>query len=194
MSRLVVAFWLTFGLTLAAVAPALAQESRSADELEELIPGIVLVEVDSAQHSLEPVDYDVLPPAGGEHHPLWQNCGYYEELIIAEHAVHSQEHGAVWITYEPGLDDDQLAALELLATDNQYVLVTPFLDLPSPIVASAWGAQVQLDSADDPRLSSFIREFAGNGPEAGAPCSGGTSETIGLPVGTPVATPAATPA
>ncbi len=168
-----------------------AQESSR--EQNEDIPGVVYFEIESAQHSQDPVEYEMSPPAGGEHHPIWQDCGFYDELIVPEHAVHSQEHGAVWITYDPQLDDEQLEQLERLAAENQYVLVSPFLDLPSPVVASVWGAQLQLDRVDDSRLELFIREFAGNGPEPGAPCVGGTSETIGPAVATPVATPEATP-
>lgn len=190
MSRLTAARWLVLTLILVTAAPAAAQES-SAEEQDERIPGVEIFEIESAQHSEDPVDYDVLPPAGGEHYPVWQNCGFYEEPIVPEYGVHSQEHGAVWITYDPELDEDQRAALEQLAMDNQYLLVTPYLDLPAPVVASAWGAQLQLDQVDDPRLPLFIREYAGNGPEPGAPCSGGTDETVPLPEGTPVATPEA---
>jgi hypothetical protein len=52
------------------------------------------------------IDYDQdlgIPPAGGPHNPSWQNCGFYDELVRDENAVHSLEHGAVWITYQPDL-------------------------------------------------------------------------------------------
>jgi hypothetical protein len=181
--------WLGLVLALSLVGPALAQES-SAEKQDERIPGVVYFEIDSMQHSPDPIEYEMMPPAGGRHHMVWQDCGFYDDLIVTEQGVHSQEHGAVWITYDPGLDEEQLALLEELATRQQYVLVSPFLDLPSPVVASVWGAQLQLERADDPRLELFIREFAGNGPEPGAPCFGGSSETLGPPEDTPEATPA----
>ena len=34
----------------------------------------------------------------GEHNPVWQNCGFYNKPVRDESAVHSLEHGAVWIT------------------------------------------------------------------------------------------------
>jgi hypothetical protein len=44
-----------------------------------------------------------LPPVGGIHSGIWQNCGIYDEPVLAKNAVHSMEHGAVWITYRPDL-------------------------------------------------------------------------------------------
>lgn len=41
------------------------------------------------------VDYERTPPTNGDHDPLWQNCGFYEEPVRDEHAVHSLDHGAV---------------------------------------------------------------------------------------------------
>jgi hypothetical protein len=63
-------------------------------------------------------------------------------------------------------------------TENRYVLVSPYPDLDDPIVASAWGAQLRLDAADDPRLGEFIERFAGNGPEPGANCDQGIEATL----------------
>src|SRR5262245_10038941 len=54
-------------------------------------------------HSSGPLSYIESPPIGGAHNVVWQNCGIYEMPIHNEHAVHSMEHGAVWITYRPGL-------------------------------------------------------------------------------------------
>ena len=61
--------------------------------------------------SLEFVESDV-PPAGGEHFNIWQNCGIYNEPIETGNAIHSMEHGALWITYQTDLAADEIAALE----------------------------------------------------------------------------------
>lgn len=142
------------------------------------IDGVVEVDVASAKHVQGEVDYAQTPPLGGDHAPRWQNCGAYSEPISTEAGVHALEHGAVWITYQPTLDPADITALQELAEQSDYILVSPWPDdLPAPIVASAWGAQLPLDSADDPRLIEFLTAYvqALTAPEPGAPCSGGIS-------------------
>jgi hypothetical protein len=141
------------------------------------IEGLETFTVDSAAHTEDPVEYAQDPPAGGPHAPAWQKCAAYDAPIRNENAVHSLEHGAVWITYQPGLSEDEVTALEEL-TENRYVLVSPYPDLEDPIVASAWGAQLRLEATDDPRLDAFIERFAGNGPEPGANCDRGIETTL----------------
>ena len=70
---------------------------------------------------------------------------------------------------------EQVQALRDLAADNSYLLVSPMEGLPSPVVASAWGLQLQLDSADDERLPVFLVKYlqGEQTPELGASCSGG---------------------
>ena len=52
------------------------------------------------------MDYPTSPPAGGAHDAAWLDCGVYDEPIRDENAVHDLEHGTVWISYRPDLDDD----------------------------------------------------------------------------------------
>jgi hypothetical protein len=134
------------------------------------------------EHTGGDVDYDQTPPAGGPHNPVWQNCGYYDKPVRDENAVHSLEHGAVWITYSPDLPQNQVNELKNIAQSESYVLVSPYPDLPddTPVVASAWGKQVGLDGANDPDLESFIQAYqqGPQTPEPGAVCTGGTSATL----------------
>jgi hypothetical protein len=140
-------------------------------------PGVESFGPLSNDHVRGPVSYPQSPPVGGPHAfpPNWQNCAFYDEPVPSEHAVHSTEHGAVWITYSPDLSKEEIGLLATLAGDR--VLVSPFPDLPKPVVASAWGKQLQLDSVTDVRLVDFIEAFtdAPTSPEAGAPCTNGTN-------------------
>lgn len=130
-------------------------------------------------HVDTPVDYPQDPPVGGPHSPVWQTCQFYAVPIVTEQGVHSLEHGAVWITFQPDLPSEQVATLQALAASGGEVLVSPYEGLTSPVVASAWGVQLALDAADDPRLAEFVAYFQ-NGPqtpELDTPCAMGTTET-----------------
>jgi hypothetical protein len=77
-------------------------------------------------HDVRNIDYAQTPPAGGPHNPVWQNCGFYDEPVRDENAVHSLEHGAVWITYQPDLPQEQIGKLRDLAQSNRFVLISPY--------------------------------------------------------------------
>ena len=132
----------------------------------------------AGQHTEADVNYKQTPPAGGPHNPVWQNCGYYAEPVRDENAVHSLEHGAVWITYSPGLPQDEVEHLRDLAQNQTYVLVSPYRGLPSPVVASAWGKQLRLENVEDPDLERFIGAYSQGPqtPEKGAACTGGIGQ------------------
>jgi len=124
-------------------------------------------------------DYPV-PPPGGVHWDTWQNCGIYEEPIETGHALHSLEHGAVWITYAADLSEEEIASLQERVDDQGYLLLSPYPDQPIPVVLTAWGVQLQLDDADDGRINQFIDRYRQGPytPEPGATCDQG--------VGTPL--------
>lgn len=119
------------------------------------------------------VDYPQTPPAGGDHNPAWLNCGVYTEVQPNENAVHSLEHGAIWVTYDPSISDEEL---DLLKTKlpSTYVILSPFEDLPAPIVLSRWDVQLQVDEASDERIGEFFEEYwrSADVPEPGALCTG----------------------
>jgi len=127
----------------------------------------------------EPVLYEQIPPVGGYHRATWQNCGYYDKYIENEYGVHAMEHGAVWITYDPNLPQDQIDTLKS-KTDQQFVLVSPYPGMDAPVIASVWGKQIKLDGANDDRLDPFISEYRknpGNSPEPNGICWSGVSLT-----------------
>ena len=124
-----------------------------------------------------PISYEQDPPTNGDHAPYWQRCGFYSSPIENEAAVHSMDHGAVWITYRPDLPEDQLDILRGLAQE-QYVLVSPYPSLYAPVVATAWRNQLELTGADDPRLRRFVDQFrvSETAPRSGNGCENGSGE------------------
>lgn len=129
----------------------------------------------SRDHVVSEVAFPTLPPVGGDHSAELTNCGVYTKPVDTWRAVHSLEHGAVWVTYRTDLPQEQIDTLAADAASNPYMLLSPYPDLPAPVIASAWGKQLQLDSVDDPRLPTFLQTYlqGPQTPEPGAPCSGG---------------------
>lgn len=140
-------------------------------------PGSIrYTDVSSRDHVIEPAVFPQDPPVGGEHTANWQNCGFYDKAIPPGPAIHSLEHGAVWVTYREDLAEDELDVLRRVAATGARVLVSPWGgNLPSPIVVSAWNSQQALPSASDPALATFLRQFVDDpsSPEHDGPCSGG---------------------
>ncbi|TDC06890.1 DUF3105 domain-containing protein [Streptomyces sp. 8K308] len=126
------------------------------------------------------VDYAMIPPAGGDHAQAWMNCDadVYESEIPNENAVHSLEHGAVWVTYNDAAAEADIATLSDRVSATTYTLMSPKPDQESPIVLTAWGNQLALDTADDPRVETFFNTFVQGPqtPEPGAACTGGVTE------------------
>jgi len=139
-------------------------------------------EVPSYEHveTGERVDYAQSPPVGGDHWSAWQNCGVYPEPVTPEFAVHSLEHGAVWINYAPDLPEAQVEQLVGMYSAGDYLVISPYEgEMDAPIVASSWGRQITAETADDEMLQRFVRlyERGTEVPEPGASCSGQVAET-----------------
>ena len=165
------------GMAVAAIAFAAAFTSVGSGGLPA---GTQVFAENDHTHVTGPVTYDRAPPAGGPHNPTPLNCGVYTQPVPNENAVHSLEHGTVWITYQPTLPPDQLASLQQLVVSSyvltqRYLLLSPYAGIKSPIVASAWGAQLNVNSPSDSGLVAFIQHYAGGaqGGEPGGVCTGG---------------------
>lgn len=156
--------------TIIVTAPKAA--SYQAGSAGRTIEGVKTFD-NAAGHVTGSVDYPQTPPAGGEHNPMWLNCGVYDQPVPNENAVHSLEHGAVWVTYSPDLSSAQLDQLKA-KMPRTYSVLSPYDGLPAPIVLSAWNAQLQVKSADDPRIAEFFEEYwqSESVPEPGASCTG----------------------
>ncbi|MEU2058970.1 DUF3105 domain-containing protein [Streptomyces sp. NPDC013455] len=128
-------------------------------------------------HVTTKVSYPMHPPVGGNHNPVWLNCNgdVYTEAVPDENAVHSLEHGAVWVTYTgkaPKADVDALAAK---VKKTPYSLMSPYDNQQAPLILSAWGHQVAVKSAKDPEVDKFFAAYVQGKqtPEPGASCTGG---------------------
>jgi hypothetical protein len=170
------------GVLMAAIACGGGSSSSggsSASPSAAPIPGVKSLDLTDQRyhlHFLGPLHYVQVPPMGGDHSPLPLNCGVYTSPVPNENAVHSLEHGAVWMTYKPGVDPAPLTALTSI--NPSYTLVSPYPSQPSPVTVTAWGLQLRVDSPTDPRIRQFVTQYVGNGlgGEKGARCAGVTPQ------------------
>jgi Protein of unknown function (DUF3105) len=140
------------------------------------IPGIVVKDFPSRNHVQGVVAYPDSPPFGGDHDPTWADCNgtVYPSELRKENAVHMLEHGAVWITFKPGLASAQVDALKKKVDGVGYMALSPYPGLKSNVSLQSWGHQLFVDSATDERVDRFIDDLRLNSavtPEFGASCT-----------------------
>ncbi len=144
---------------------------------DKSVGGVQIADKQDQGHTDSPVKYDKTPPTGGKHNALPQSCQVYTSAIADEHAVHSLEHGAVWVSYRPDLAADELATLRGLVEGNPYRILSPYPGLKTPISLQAWGRQVTADKASDKQVGDFLEAYTSGpqAPERGAACTGTTN-------------------
>jgi len=173
---------LLIGILVYAVMNQGSGYSNALQTADKDIKGVKVTNGLKRDHVEGPVKYATSPPVGGPHNSSWENCGVYTKPVPNEHAVHSLEHGAVWITYRPDLPADQVKTLDAFYSTQPYLLVSPYPGLGAPITLQAWGRQLRVDNASDSRIANFVKTYAQGPqtPEKGSACTGGTSATGSL--------------
>ncbi len=119
------------------------------------------------------LDYPREPPLSGDHYGSgFTQAGFFEERPDFGNIVHSLEHGAVVIYYDPdALSDtaeEDLRGWAQEYTDNfASVIVAPHPadDPPAAYVLTAWQHRLQLSEYDRPAVKAFLGEYLGRGPE-----------------------------
>ncbi|MFJ6723977.1 DUF3105 domain-containing protein [Streptomyces sp. NPDC091281] len=128
-------------------------------------------------HVAKTVKYPVEPPVGGDHNQAWMNCNgdVYTKALNNVNAVHSLEHGAVWVTYNSKAPKADVDALAAKVKKTPYTLMSPVEDQADPIMLTAWGHQRTVTGADDKNVDTFFQKYVQGEqtPEPGAACTGG---------------------
>lgn len=124
------------------------------------IEGVVKQNYPAGLHVTEDqrVAYEQSPPLGGPHDQSWAVCSgvVYPNAVRTENLVHSLEHGAVWIAYQPDLPTAQVELLASKVRGQQYMVMSPYPGLDRPISLQSWGHQLKVDDATDERIGQFI--------------------------------------
>ncbi|HJT03440.1 MAG TPA: DUF3105 domain-containing protein [Pseudonocardiaceae bacterium] len=142
------------------------------------ISGVLVKPYEGRQHvkPTQRVAYDQRPPFGGPHDGIWAACNgvVYPQAVRNENMVHSLEHGAVWVTYNPDqVSPNAVGTLAGKVAGQPYTMLSPYPGLPSAISLQSWGHQLALDNVDDARIDQFLRALQQNPnthPEVGASC------------------------
>ncbi|MFF7180754.1 DUF3105 domain-containing protein [Streptomyces sp. NPDC008121] len=167
-------------------AYVLNQESEKKEEKEAVAKAPIKDEKSwdakklGRNHVTTAVSYPMKPPVGGDHDQVWQNCDgdVYKTPVAEVNAVHSLEHGAVWVTYNKKAPEGEVKKLAEKVGKTPYSLMSPVDDQAGAIMLSAWGKQVSVDSATDPRVDAFFTKYVQGPqtPEPGAACTGGIGQ------------------
>lgn len=124
-------------------------------------------------HVAGTVSYETTPPVSGEHNTAPAPCGVHDTQIPNENLVHTLEHGAVALLYDPELDREQIRRLEAIAGDyDSHTLSAPYAGMDTPVVVAAWAHKMPLESVDEEAIAGFIGYFRQGGvaPEATQEC------------------------
>jgi hypothetical protein len=141
------------------------------------------------EHVTTPVTYDQTPPVGGPHDYEWADCTgtVYDVDIRHENAVHSMEHGATWITYDPArVGPDDVATLAEMVEGTSGLMLSPYEGQSSPISLQSWNHQLSVDTVTDERVQQYADFMTFNDefyPEVGASCENPTFIADPLVVG-----------
>ena len=132
---------------------------------------IVELPDEGRQHVAEgtPITYNTDPPTSGTHYPASQPGGHYTHEILPGYLVHSMEHGAIIIYYNPTVSLAQQNEIRDIIQPHlgnfATVIAVPRNDPDYPIILTAWRHWQRLRAYDANMIRDFIDLRLGKGPE-----------------------------
>lgn len=126
----------------------------------------------AATHITDPALLEIpkgTPPSGGPHFPVPQATGVYDGPVPDANAIHSLEHGIVWLTYNPQkLNADGVKKLTSIAKSySNDTILAPRPDNNATIALVSWGRLLQMDALDEATVKKFIENNRNRSPEPG---------------------------
>ena len=114
------------------------------------------------------ITYDTNPPAEGNHYAKPQDAGAYTTPPADGNLVHSLEHGAVILWYNPKkLSKEQIKQLTDIfdSISLSKTIMTPRDSMDVPIAVTSWGRLLKLQSIDVKQIKAFFETNYDRGPE-----------------------------
>ncbi|MFN2526839.1 MAG: DUF3105 domain-containing protein [Actinomycetota bacterium] len=117
-------------------------------------------------HRSGPQQYESVPPVSGPHDPGAAPCGVHDTQPTDENFVHTLEHGAVAILYDPTLELEEIQAIEAIVSDfDSHTVSAPYTGMPDPIAVASWSRLMRLETLDEDAVREYIDKYRQNGPE-----------------------------
>ena len=115
-----------------------------------------------------PIHYSTNPPAEGNHYPNPQPAGLYTTPPPDGNLVHSLEHGAVILWYNPKkLSLSQINTLKGIfnkAPGDKDIMVSR-TSMDVSVALTSWGRILKLQSIDEKTIDAFFSTNVDRGPE-----------------------------
>ncbi len=114
-----------------------------------------------------PIQYSSNPPAGGPHYPHPQPAGIYTNPPPDGNLIHSLEHGAVILWYNPKLmSKEQIETLKNIYNQTSgKTIMTPRDSMDVPVAVSSWGRVLKLKAIDEKQIKAFFETNIDRGLE-----------------------------
>jgi len=113
------------------------------------------------------VPYSTNPPVGGQHYDKTAPAGIYDKMLADGNLVHSLEHGAVILWYNPKLvSKAQIKTLkEIFNQTSGKGIIAPRESMDAPVVLSSWGRILKLKTIDEKQIKAFFDSNSDRAPE-----------------------------
>jgi hypothetical protein len=173
----VVAIWVLFlggGGGPGAAPTGIEDDSLPEGGDEQWISQVESFESEGIQHVERgsEIDYAQSPPLSGEHWGRAIQAGFYAETPELPRLVHTLEHGAVVIYYDPASMTPEAEASLRAWADNKDRSWASIVVAPNPnenpkgdYVLTAWTHRLVIDEYDAEAVRAFTAEYIGRGPE-----------------------------
>ena len=128
------------------------------------------------QEEGQTIEYTSFPPTTGDHWPpsALVRCGFYDEGLRDERAVHHLEHSNIVVSYnfsDPAQVDQLRRVIDDIDLASAWGITRSYDGIPEGQVAvAAWAVLDTFQGVDENRIRTFFETYAGNlGPER-VPC------------------------
>jgi hypothetical protein len=144
--------------------------------------GFIEIDVDQGAGHIpgnapNPDSYAVVPATSGPH---WAGAttpagvsaparwGSFRQILPDEVLLHNLEHGGIGIHYdcEGGCPEIVQALDDIIPRNNSQFMMSPYVNMPSKIVITAWRHHLYLDEVDEDLIRQFIDEYQDRAPES----------------------------